>query len=113
MSYDAHDDILQVVGNSRYLYNTNRNKTNQIRIYRQSSATVFKNPSGYYLDRTIDRPMPNSHWFYWYPKRISLNQNEQLYIISYAKMHDSLTEGSHLKNEDSKLFIFKIKRTPN
>lgn len=78
MTFDSRNDILEVIGNTRYLYNTDKNSENEIRIYRQSGKSVFTNPNNYLLDTIINRPIPNSHWFYGYPKSTSLNENEHL-----------------------------------
>lgn len=108
LTYSESDKILEVMGNSRYLYQTSKNEKNSIRIYTQPAKAVLKDSKAYDLSTSIARPIPSDHWFYGYPKSIDLTRDKRLYIISDAKIHDPEKQGSHIKNEDADLFYFTV-----
>ncbi len=110
LSYSASDKMLEVVGNSRYLYQTKKNETNNIRIYSQPAKAVLMNSKAYTLNTSIARPIPSYHWLYGYPKSIVINPNKRLYIISDAKIHIPEKSDSHIKNEDANLYYFTISK---
>ncbi|WP_420401450.1 sialidase family protein [Flagellimonas sp.] len=109
MAYDPISDMLEVVGNTRYLYNTSKNHDNELRVYRQTATMVFENAQNYVHVQTQNRPLPSNHWFYGYPKSLDLDLNNRLYMVTDAKIHQ-MDGTSHLQNEDANLYLFQIRK---
>jgi hypothetical protein len=110
LRFDPNTNLLEVCTNSRILSFTNKNNENEMRIYSQNANSVFDNPKSYQLKLSVSRPMPNKHWFYGYPKFLTISKNEVLYLITDSKINNpDLSPLTHIDNEQANLYTFKIK----
>jgi hypothetical protein len=103
--------FLEVTGNSRRLFQSDENLTNEIRIYRISISDALYNPKLYSLIQRIERPWPSKHWMYGYPDFVEIeSQKRILYIFTESKLYDiEKIALSHLNNEEAQLFTFFVK----
>jgi hypothetical protein len=104
----TNNDYIEVTGNSRRLFQSEENLTNEIRIYRINSTDILKNPKNYSLFQRIERPWPSKHWLYGYPDFVEIkSQSKFLYIFTEGKIHkQEQIPVSHLNNEEAQLFTY-------
>ncbi len=100
LRYNPNTNLLEVCVASRVWNYSEKNFSNELRIYSQDADSVFYNSKAYQLKYTTSRPMPSNHWFYGYPKFITISDNEVLYLITDSKINNTnISPRTHINNE--------------
>ncbi len=111
MRYDKKSNMLEVCSTSRIFSHTTKNINNELRFYYQNADSVFNNPKAYQLKIRAERPLPNKHWFYGYPKFLNISEKEVLYIVTDSRLNQKeIKPLTHMNNEQANLYFFNNKK---